>query len=63
MVIRELNDFVKSYQILITLLSPLSIPYHPYQSLINSHHPLITPINPSNPLTLNILSGYQSTAT
>ena len=32
MVIRELNDFVKSYQILITLLSPLSIQATPSPS-------------------------------
>lgn len=48
MVIRELNDFVKSYQILITLLSPLSIPYH---SLITPINPLSTPITLLSPLS------------
>lgn len=49
MVIRELNDFVKSYQILITLLSPLSIPY---QSLITLINPLSTPITLLSPLSI-----------
>ena len=39
MVIRELNDFVKSYQSLINLLSI------PYQSLINSYQSLIKPLS------------------
>ena len=49
MVIRELNDFVKSYQILITPINPLS---NPYQSLITPINPLSTPITLLSPLSI-----------
>ena len=56
MVIRELNDFVKSYQSFINPLSPLSIPYQllsiPYQSLITPINPLSTPITLLSPLSI-----------
>ena len=66
MVIRELNDFVKSYQILITLLSPLlsqpllssplspsSTSYHSYQSKQPPHPQHTLRISIDRDVTLN----------